>query len=230
MPDEPEVETKDLQEAIEELHEEREEREAAEKKAGWTKYVGLSTAILAVFAAVGALESGGLVNEAMMNQLASSDAWGEYQASREKEHMYTLSLNAILDANPHGAKPSKPKAASQKPPVTPSAGAEGTPKAALKKPNGFRSEPPAARTHEYESEIDKERAKEKKLQEKATELKKESEHQLRKHHDFAYCVALIQVAIALGAVSALTRVRSVWYMSMAAGAIGIVLFVIGFIK
>jgi len=81
MPEEIEVETKDLQEAIEELHEEREEL----KHAGWTKYIGLSTAILAVFAAIGALQSGSLVNEALIDQVKASDSWNEYQAAKQKD-------------------------------------------------------------------------------------------------------------------------------------------------
>jgi hypothetical protein len=44
------------------------------------------------------------------------------------------------------------------------------------------------------------------------------------HHRFANSVALFQVAIALGAVAALTRVRLVWYGSIAVGVCGAALF------
>ena len=56
--------------------------------------------MLAVFAAVGALQSGNLVNEAMLHQIQASDTWAEYQASRSKDHLYTVMLNGIADANP----------------------------------------------------------------------------------------------------------------------------------
>lgn len=111
MPEEIEVETKDLQEAIEEMHEEREAREAEAKKESWTKYVGLSTAILAVFAAIGALQAGSCVNEALKLQLESSDTWNEYQADRQKEHSYGIALNTLLDnAAAAGTKPAGPMA------------------------------------------------------------------------------------------------------------------------
>src|SRR5438034_7281597 len=97
MPEEIEVETKELQEAIEEMHEERREREEEVKRSAWTRYIALSTAILAVFAAIGALQSGALVNQAMMDQLKASDTWSEYQSSRLKDHLYSLAANSLLD-------------------------------------------------------------------------------------------------------------------------------------
>ena len=99
MPEHAEVETRQLQEAIAELHEERAELETERKSAGWLNYVGLATALLAVFAAVGALQSAALINEGLVNQIKASDTWNEYQASRQKDHLYTLALNAMADAS-----------------------------------------------------------------------------------------------------------------------------------
>jgi len=71
----------------------------------------------------------------------------------------------------------------------------------------------------------------KEIQDKAREKErerderfKESDHLLHKHHGFAGAVALFQVSIALGAVSALTRSRMVWIGSLLAGGVGIALF------
>jgi hypothetical protein len=76
-------------------------------------------------------------------------------------------------------------------------------------------------------------AEQKEIQTKARELETErdaKEHEaaslLEKHHHYAAAVALFQVAIALGAVAALTRFRLVWFGSLALGAIGLVLFAI----
>jgi hypothetical protein len=215
MPEEIEVETKDLQETIQELHEEEAERKAEEKKSSWTKYVGLTTAILAVFAAVGALQSGSLVNEALMHQVKSSDTWNQYQASRQKEHLYTLAINSMLDSNQSiKIAPTKPAIASKKPPA--------------KAEHEWVAKSPAARAKEYEGQVAKESGKEEDLSKEATALEKESGEEIEKHHMFAYSVALIQVAIALGAVSALTKVKSVWGLSMLCGAAGIVFFFLGF--
>lgn len=53
---------------------------------------------------------------------------------------------------------------------------------------------------------------------------------LEQHHHYAFAVALLQVAIALGAVAALTRQRAAFGLSMLAGAGGIVLAVFAAMK
>ena len=54
----------------------------------------------------------------------------------------------------------------------------------------------------------------------------EADQLLHKHHRFADSVALFQVAIALGAVAALTRTRFVWFGSLLVGLIGVGLFLV----
>lgn len=46
----------------------------------WVTWSALLSAILAVFAAVGALNAGHQVNEAMMHQMKASDTWAYFQA------------------------------------------------------------------------------------------------------------------------------------------------------
>ena len=206
MADEVEVETKDLQETIEEIHKEREERENDARQFGWTKYVALTTAVLAAFAAVAALQSGALANEGMMHQLQASDTWNEYQASKQKSHTYTIGAAALLDS--HVVASPKPK-----------------------KSGSVLLVPESApdRLSEYLDEVKKETAKVDTFSKKAKQQEEEAERQLHAHHEFAYSVALLQVAIALGAVSALTRIKVVWLISGALGIVGIVLFVMGFV-
>jgi hypothetical protein len=234
MPEHIEVETGELQEKIDELNEEREQRSEEDKRFAWVRYVGLSTAILAVFAAVGALQSGNLVNEALIHQLKASDSWNEYQAARQKEHIYAIALNGLIDAHASpemlaliASAPEKPAAEGSKP------AAEGTkpeggaaPKRKTRAP--FASKPPAARADEYRTEVFAEMNKEESLMKEATGLETESAEEIEKHHKFEYSVALIQVAIAVGAVSALTRVKPVWYLSMLSGLAGIAFFLYGF--
>src|SRR5437016_14458606 len=50
----------------------------------WISWVALSTAILAVLAAIAGLLSGKHANEAMMSQIEASDQWGYYQAKSIK--------------------------------------------------------------------------------------------------------------------------------------------------
>lgn len=235
MPEEVEIETRELQETIEELHEERKERAEEARKTSWVRYIALSTAVLAVFAAVGALLSGALVNEAMMDQLRASDTWAEYQASRLKNHLYTLETNRLLDS---GAAPSlghgdrkDPASHTSAESARGEAGAHrstgGHPAAASKKETTLAAASPEARLKQYSGKVSDEAGKEEKLQDKARELEHESQERMHKHHSFAYAVALIQVAIALSAIAALTRIKAVWGLSLVAGLIGIGFFLGG---
>src|ERR1043166_9405850 len=67
----------------------------------WISWVALSTAILAVFAAITGLLSGTHANEAMMSQIEASDQWAYYQAKGIKA--------SVLDAKMSlsGAAPSE---------------------------------------------------------------------------------------------------------------------------
>jgi hypothetical protein len=185
MPDHMEVEPHHLHEQLEEAHEQSRDRSESQ----WLRYVGLSAAIFAVVAAVSALRSGSLINEATIDQIKASDAWNEYQSAREKEHIYTIGLDALLD----------------------------------------RGSKNASRITAYRNQIAKEVAKEKPLGTKARKLEEDSALEVRRHHAFEYAVALLQVAIALGAVSALSRFKPAWYVSLTAGLAGIAVFVWGFL-
>jgi len=76
MPEEIEDPTEKLHESI------LEEAEKAREK--WVLLVALSTAILAVFAAVCSLMAGHHANEALIEQIQASDQWAYYQAKGSK--------------------------------------------------------------------------------------------------------------------------------------------------
>lgn len=59
------------------------------------------------------------------------------------------------------------------------------------------------------------------LERQRDERSREADRLLEQHHYFAAAVALFQIAIALGAISALTRSRLVWITSLVAGVAGI---------
>ncbi len=235
MPEEVEIETKDLQDTIEELQEERKERAQEERRNAWTRYIALTTAILAVFAAVAALQSGTFINESMMDQLRASDKWNEYQAARQKEHLYTVQADQLLDQGVPlpvsaadkvrertGVKPDQsvaPSSPRSESPVAPRG--EAMPRA------DWRALSPAARLRQYIAQAAKESDKESDLQQEARRLERESDHKVERHHQFASSVALIQVAISLSAVAALTRMKTVWWLSLAVGLAGIAFFLAG---
>jgi len=60
------------------------------------------------------------------------------------------------------------------------------------------------------------------IQKKAEALEKEARHHLKTHQVLARSVTMFQVAIAIGAISVLTKRRAFWVVSLSFGAIGIV--------
>ena len=148
--------------------------------APWISWVALSTAILAVLAAIAGLLSGRHANEAMMSQIQASDQWAYYQAKSIKA--------SVLDAK-----------------MTLTAAA---------------------------TEKDKEKAAQ--YQAEQAEIKREAEHKqaeaksnFHKHEVFARAVTMFQIAIAMAAISALTKKRRFWFVSLVFGLAGIVFLVLG---
>jgi hypothetical protein len=187
VPEEPEVETEKLHEAI---HEELEREGGA-----LLKRIAFTTAVLAALAAVASLGAGGTVNEALVLrsdatrfQAQASDQWAYYQAKGIKK--------AVTEAS-----------------ATTWRAAGRTPHTGL--------EQQAAK---YSAEQDSIQKDARELETKRDDATREADHLLHRHHRFADAVALFQVAIALGAVAALTRQRAVWFASMLVGIGGLVMF------
>ena len=82
-----EVPTEHLQETIEERVEEAMEKN--EKKG--TMAIAISTALMAVFAAIASLLAGHHADEAVIEQIRASDQWAFYQAKGIKDEIVNLS-------------------------------------------------------------------------------------------------------------------------------------------
>jgi hypothetical protein len=164
---------------LEHLHEEI-HHHAEHGGVSWISGVALSTAILAVLAAIAGLLSGKHANEAMMSQIEASDQWGYYQAKSIKA--------AILEA----------------------------------------------KTTLATEATDRDKEKAAQYQEEQAEIKREAEHKqaeakanFHKHEVFARSVTMFQIAIAIAAISALTKRRRFWFVSMGFGLAGLVFLVLG---
>jgi hypothetical protein len=192
MPEEPEIETAELRERI---HEEVEREGGA-----FLRRIALTTALLAVFAALAALQASDTVNDALVLkteatrlQAQASDLWAHYQAKSIKGSVARGAASAWQAAGRE---------------VPPEVVAEVRQHA-----DGQVELERDARDHERERD----------------ERLHEADVLLARHHRFAEAVALFQVAIALGAVAALTRLRLVWLTSMLLGGAGVVLFALPFL-
>ena len=187
MPEEIEIDTDKLHEAI---HEE------VEKEGGaLLRTIALTTALFAAFAAVASLLAGGTVNEALalkteatQLQAQASDQWAYYQAKGIKAVVFEAQKGVL---------------------------------AAADKPISPDIEKNIAR---YKDEQQEAKKKAEEFEHERDEKGKEADHLIHQHHYFAYSVAMLQVAIALGAVAALTRKRWAWLGSTALGLIGAVIF------
>ncbi|MCW3098179.1 MAG: hypothetical protein JWL77_3797 [Chthonomonadaceae bacterium] len=204
MPEEIEIETDKLQETIDELHKEREEREKEAKDTAWTRYISLTTAFLAVIAAVAALQAGKLANESLIAK--NESVLHQAQASDQWNYYQAAGIKsntAKQTASILAALPGHPADA------------------------GKVWEKDSAK---YEQRKEKAMEDAKEYEKKRDEKAEEADAMLKHHEIFALCVTCTQVAIALSAIAALTKRRAIWYISMLAGAIGLILFLNGYLQ
>jgi Domain of unknown function (DUF4337) len=90
--EDPTEKLKELQaELLEKEHEVQEEK----SNENWMRKVALTTAIIAVFAAIAGLEGNHLANEALLEQLRATDQWAFYQ-SKSIKYELTSSTVTIL--------------------------------------------------------------------------------------------------------------------------------------
>jgi hypothetical protein len=171
----------------------------SERSARWVVYLSFSTAIIAVFAAIAALESGTLSNEALIQkneallaQTKASDQWNFYQAKSVKATIYAVQAAATQSSNPDIAA---------------------------------RAQKESERYAKEEEEISKSAKELEKQVKERTELSAQS---MEHHHRFAYSVTMFQVSIALAAVAALSRQKAVWFAGLVVAGAGFVFFVDGF--
>ena len=200
MPDEIEVPLEHAHEQIAEAHESVRSGTEEEKKKHetWTQLIAVSTALLAVVAAIGSLRAGLLVNEALLSKneeisfrTQATDQWNYYQSKSIKGVVYATTAQLL-------------------PPLSP----------LVKK-----SQTEVTRYAREQKDI---QAKAQGLEKRADDKDSEASRDMDHHHIFAFSVSLCQIAIALSAIAALTRSRRVWFFSLAAGGAGIAALVGGF--
>lgn len=183
----------------ERLHEAIHE-ELEKEESGFLRTIAVTTAVLAALAAIASLRAGATVNEALVKKTEAT----RLQSAASDQWAYYQAKGV--------------KAAVQ----------EAT--AASWTAQG--KEPPAAldeKVRRYGEEQKEIEAKAHELEKERDGVSAEADHLLHEHHRFAAAVAFLQVAIALGAVAALTRNRLVWLGSLAVGACGLLLAAMAFL-
>ena len=201
MPEEIEVPLEAVQDHIAEAHKEHhgeDKKEEDEKHTGWTRFIAVATALLAVVAAIGSLRAGLLVNEALLSKneeislrTQATDQWNYYQSKSIKGVVYATTAQLLPPRSPLVRK----------------------------------NQAEVARYAREQQDI---QAKAEGLEKNADEKDKDASRDMDQHHIFAFSVSLCQIAIALSAIAALTRSRRVWVFSLAAGLAGIAALAGGF--
>jgi Domain of unknown function (DUF4337) len=179
---------------IDKLHEEI--HEEVEREGGaLLKAIALTTALFAALAAVAALLAGSTVNEALVLKTDATRLQAE--ASDQWAAYQAKGIKSALQQ----AAASAWIALGKQPP-----------------PSFDNERQRYAREQAALAQVA--HAKERERDEKGLE----ADHLLLRHHHFANSVALFQVAIALGAMAALTRIKLIWYGSVLLGLSGAALF------
>jgi len=169
-------------------------REQVEREGGGLfRKIALTTALLAALAAIAALGAGATVNEALV--LKTEAARLQSEASNQWAYYQAKGIKAAVQE----ASRAIWLATGKTPPR--------------------EIEEATKRYAAEQAEIQKEAQTREKERDAKSE---EADHLLHRHHGFAKSVAFFQVAIALGAVAALTRNRMVWLGSLLLGVTGTV--------
>ena len=183
----------------EKLHEAIHE-ELEHEGGAFLRRIALTTALLAAIAAIAALHAGSTVNEALVLKADANTA--QTKASDQWAYYQAKGIKAAVQEASRSAWLAAGKEA----------------------PPSF--EQAKARYAAEQAEI---KAKAEELERERDERSHEAEHLLHRHHRFASSVALFQVAIALGALAALTRNRFLWLGSLLLGCAGIAITALAFL-
>ena len=171
------------------------DEELEHDSAALLRTVALSTAVFAAMAAITSLQAGSTVNEALALKTEATRLQAE--ASDQWAYYQAKGLKAAVSEASRNAWLAAGKEAPTELDNSQKRYADDQAKSKL-------------RAEELEKQRD----------EKSTE----ADHLMHRHHFFAEAVALLQVAIALGAVAALTRKRVVWVGSILLGLAGAAMF------
>ncbi len=174
--------------------------EVERETSGFIRVVALTTALLAALAAISSLQAGATVNEALILKTESTQL-----QNRASDQWAYYQAKGIKEAVARSSANAWTVAGKPVPAALQSA-----------------ADKYAAQQAEITIEA-------KKLEQERDARSAEADHLLHRHHIFADAVALFQVAIALGAITALTRSKPVFAGAIALGAVALVLFVTQFI-
>ncbi|HIJ95011.1 MAG TPA: DUF4337 domain-containing protein [Desulfuromonadales bacterium] len=154
-------------------------------KEKWQGWLALSTAIMAVLAALTTLYMGKYSSRAIMSQGQESDQWAFYQAKSIKGHTFEVNLK-VLELQYQAQKGLPPEVAAEY-------------QKTMKK---------------YSDEIKRYDGEKKEIKDKAEGIAKVKLKAQEMGGDFAYALIFLQIALMLSSIASLTKRHYLWYIAL----------------
>lgn len=152
----------------------------------WMSWVALSTAIMAVLAAVTTLYMGKYSSRAILHQGQETDQWAYYQAKSIKSYIYEIQKQKLeLELMASGGKQTK---------------------AVLNRYNDL--------IRNYDKQIKRYDSEKEEIKTKAESLAKSKEEAQARAGNFGYALIFLQIAIMLSSISALTKKKPLFYVGL----------------
>lgn len=180
------------------MPEQKKEQTQEQKNSSWTTFVALSTAAMAVLAALTTLYMGKFSSRTILAQAQESDQWSFYQAKSIKGHSYVMQKQ-FLELQLMTMKGRKDVAEKYEKTI------QG-----------------------YEENIKRYDKEKKEISDKAEALDKEKGVSQVRGGKFAFGLIFLQIAIMLSSIAVITKKRPLWYMGLALSSVGIFFFLDGF--
>ena len=174
---------------------------AEDKKEKWTNYMAMTTILIAVCATLSTFKGGGYSTKSLMNQTLASDQWNYFNSKGVKSYIFEAQLE---DLNFRQSLLDK--------------SAKG---AAVQKQFKLQEESLTKMIKKFSDE-------KKAIKKNAEDFIKISDESKLHSSAFGIAVIFLQVSILLSSISALTKRKYIWIISVFVGAAGVFYFFNGF--
>lgn len=175
------------------------EKKQEEKKEKWLGYVAMTTILFAVCATLSTFKGGQHSTKAVLSQSKASNQWAYYQAKDLKSYLHELQKEELeLDL--------------------------------LKGERGSQAYVDAVRKDiaAYGEKIRKYDTQKEEIKKQAEEFEQIISQSRNHSQAFGMAMIFLQIAILLSSISALMKIKHLWFGGMVLGSVGLVFFANGF--
>ena len=166
-------------------------------KETWIQWVALTTTILAVCAAISSLKASSYSTKVQLYTTMEANGWAYFQAKNIREHMLKLQRDLFVFQKMQEAKDPKVQ------------------------------QYLADRIKNYEADIARYSQERAEIKRDTEKIQKDQATFKQHNASYALAVMLLQIAIMMSAVGALIKRKSMWYVGLGFGVIGLFLMANG---